>query len=245
MRETWLVNQLGDNNVVDLSQESAGRIVEKGDGHDDITGTNGDDEIKAGFGDDIIRLGGASDNGGADEIIFTVSEGGVAVDGGDKIISFKRGEDKLTFQSGDGVARTLHQFLQSADGPNGVPLTADDWFILVPMIDQVSGVGVISGVSLHFRSSGRVHDGTQFASNRLRIEFQTPMSVDAFLQAIGGIENFDLESLAVKDVSVLPMILGENSLAYEHAGAPILQAVGRVAATLSEQTRGRLHRHHF
>ena len=101
-REGFEDNTPAEDNLIDRSGEIVPQKIEAGDGSDIITGGRKDDQIDGGAGDDEIKLTRTVNNveevdAGADEVLYEFGYDGVGIDGGDEIVGFKRGQDKLTF----------------------------------------------------------------------------------------------------------------------------------------------------
>ncbi len=214
--------------IVDLSSQSEAKIIATGDGGDEIIGSQGDDEIDPGRGDDVVQLG---QQDGRDEVMYRVSASGVAVDGGDTIKNFKRGQDKLALQMDDGGFETIDGFLSKAMGADNTPLSPDDLFILKPMMESGDDGLSVMGVGFHFRASGTYDGGVKLSANQLRVEFAEALSVADFFAAIGGAQNFDMARLAVKDAAQAGDLFGVNGLAFHVDGKPIID-LSDSAATL-------------
>jgi Ca2+-binding RTX toxin-like protein len=207
------------NNIVDLSDETEGKVIQTGDGHDTIIGSQGEDEIEAGRGDDFVDLGDSQSENGADEVIYRFDSSGQAVDGGDIIKNFHRGEDRFTFINVDSAAQTLQSFLRDAAGPDGIALTGDDLFTVSPaLLRDEQGVVWVTGLLFRFKEGGTFDSGTRLAASQITLSFQSPMTTDGFFEAIGGITNFDAARLAVRDLTQITNLLGEQGLALETEG---------------------------
>ncbi len=224
--------------VVDLSSEPEARIIATGDGGDDITGSQADDEINPGLGDDVVRLG--QQGGGADKVVYRVSSTGVAVDGGDTIKNFKRGQDKLELQMDDGRFETIDGFLSKAAGTDDTPLSHDDLVVLKPMMESGDEGMMVRGMRFHFRSSGTYDGGTKLSGSKLKIEFDEALSVAAFFEAIGGSQNFDMARLAVKDAALAGDLFGLEGLSVSSAVRPLISLPQGGAGVMRENLDGQI-----
>ena len=212
-----------EDNLIDLSGEAAPQKIEAGDGSDIITGGDGNDQIDGGAGDDEIILtrtvGDVEEDAGADEVLYTFSYDGVGIDGGDEIVGFKRGQDKLTFVV-DRNFDSLTEFLQSLNGADGKDLTDDDAFIVTMVWGlDTDGAFYFDGVLLHFK------EGTSFGGGRIfspvvQITFDERLGLHDLIEILGGAENvannFDGGLTAFKNLDeVLPRLFGEGSIGFK------------------------------
>ena len=62
-------------------------------------------------------------------------------------------------------------------------------------------------MTLKFRQ-GLVHENGRLSLPLVTISFDAPLSLIDFVTTIGGIDNFDLETLALKNISLLADLLG-------------------------------------
>ncbi len=187
-----------NDNRIDLSSETEGKIVDAGDGKDTIIGGQGNDQITGGLGDDEIDLGA---DGGSDEVVYELGTGShwTGKDGGDTVKNFKRGQDKLTLKVGasETTYTTLEKFLLGADGADDTPLTGDDQFIVTPDWVKDGGAFYVTGITFHFREAG-TYGTHKIASGLFKIEFAERMPWNDFVITIGGASNFDAGQGAIK-----------------------------------------------
>ena len=202
-----------EGEVLDFSARQAPLVVEAGDGSDTIKLGSGDDVVTPGPGNDKVDLSA----GGKDEVRVVVSLTGTLVDGGDIITGFTVKEDVLHFvpRIGDEGMSAI-DFLQAAKGPNGIAMDFDDILVVSPaLVYDEARVGSVTGVDFHFASSSTFADGMGLGSGVMRIEFATPMSPDAFLEAIGGIENFHSGRFSIIDLTIaIPGLFGAGGFVY-------------------------------
>ena len=210
------------DNTVDFSDVDVPQKIGAGEGSDDITGGQKDDQIDGGAGDDeIILSSNAEEDAGADEVLYEFGYDGVGIDGGDEIVGFKRGQDKVTFVVQDSRQfANLEEFLGSLKGVDDEDLTADDAFIATMMwgLDE-NGVFYFDGVLLHFK------DATSFGGGRVsspvvQITFDERLDFDDLVEILGGAEkaadNFDFTHAAFKNLDeVLPRLFGEGSIGFK------------------------------
>ena len=181
-----------------------------------------DDQIDGGAGDDEIKLtrtvNNVEEDAGADEVLYTFGYDGVGIDGGDEIVGFKRGQDKVTFVVQDSRQfANLEEFLGSLKGVDDEDLTADDAFIATMMwgLDE-NGVFYFDGVLLHFKE-GTFFGGGRISSPVVSITFDERLDFDDLVEILGGAENvannFDGGLTAFKNLDeVLPRLFGESSI---------------------------------
>ena len=206
-----------EDNLIDRSGEIVPQKIGAGEGSDDITGGQKDDQIDGGAGDDeIILSSNAEEDAGADEVLYTFGYDGVGIDGGDEIVGFKRGQDKLTFVI-EGNFNSLTAFLKSLNGDDETDLTADDAFIVTMQWGTNSdGAFYFDGVLLHFK------DGTSFSGGRVSsplvtVTFDQRLDLNDLVEILGGAEkaadNFDFTHAAFENLDeVLPRLFGEGSI---------------------------------
>ena len=210
------------DNTVDFSEVDVPQKIEAGDGSDIITGGDGNDQIDGAAGDDEIKLtrtvNNVEEDAGADEVLYTFGYDGVGIDGGDEIVGFKRGQDKVTFVVQDSRQfANLEEFLGSLKGVDDEDLTADDAFIATLMwgLDE-NGVFYFDGVLLHFKE-GTSFGGGRVSSPVVQITFDQRLDFDDLVEILGGAEkaadNFDFTHAAFKNLDeVLPRLFGESSI---------------------------------
>ncbi len=242
IREDTTVVNKDEANTVNAENEAEAQNIETGDGQDDIADGQGNDRIEGGLGDDTITLG---DDRRGDEIIFRFGANGVAVDGGDKINNFKRGEDKLVFTEAteDSTDATdIDEFFTSvrngdaASARVGASYTTgdlqEDLFILTPNFElDDNGVFFITGITFNFRDVGLFDSNTKLAGGLLSLTFNTPLTWDAF-SAIVGADSIDFNVFAFKDPATITTLLGEDS--FEFRPYAEQDAVGVVTITHAE-----------
>ena len=222
-REVFEDNTPAEDNLIDRSSEIVPQKIEAGDGSDTITGGDGNDQIDGGAGDDEIKLtrtvGDVEEDAGADEVLYTFGYDGVGIDGGDEIVGFKRGQDKLTFVV-DRNFDSLTEFLQSLNGADDEDLTDDDAFIVTMVWGlDTDGAFYFDGVLLHFK------EGTSFGGGRIfspvvQITFDERLGLHDLIEILGGAENvannFDGGLTAFKNLDeVLPRLFGEGSIGFK------------------------------
>ena len=226
-----------EDNGLDGSAETVPQQIEAGDGSDIITGGEANDYIDGGAGDDEITLT-RDDNGeqvdaGADEVRYTFSYDGVGIDGGDEIVGFKRGQDKLKFIVSVERAdiTTLTEFLGSLNGADGDDLTADDAFIVTMRWGtDAAGDFYFDGVSLHFKDAS-AFGGGRISSPLVQITFDERLGLDDLVDILGGednlSQNFDFTHAAFKNFAdVLPRLFGdENSIDFIILRPPVITPV--------------------
>ena len=217
-----------EDNTIDQSSETTPQKIEAGDGSDIITGGQKDDQIDGGAGDDEIKLtrtvGDVEEDAGADEVLYTFGYDGVGIDGGDEIVGFKRGQDKLTFVV-DRNFDSLTAFLESLNGADDEDLTDDDAFIVTMVWGlDTDGAFYFDGVLLHFK------EGTSFGGGRIfspvvQITFDERLGLHDLIEILGGAENiannFDGDLTAFKNLDeVLPRLFGEGSIGFKVVAPP-------------------------
>ena len=211
------------DNMIDRSGEAAPQKIEAGDGSDDITGSRRDDQMDGGAGDDEIKLtrtvNNAEEDAGVDEVLYAFDYDGVGIDGGDEIVGFKRGQDKLTFVINRDF-NNLTAFLKSLNGDDQTDLTADDAFIVTMQWGTDSdGDFYFDGVLLHFKDVLAFGDG-RVSSPVVQITFDEQLDFDDLVGILGGkdkvAENFDFTHAAFKNLDeVLPRLFGEGSIGFK------------------------------
>ena len=224
-REVFEDNTPAEDNLIDRSSEIIPQKIEAGDGSDIITGGQKDDQIDGGAGDDEIiltrRVGDVDEDAGADEVLYEFGYDGVGIDGGDEIIGFKRGQDKLTFVV-DRNFDSLTTFLQSLNGGDGVDLTADDAFVVTMQwgTDE-DGEFYFDSVLLHFKDAS-VFGGGRVSSPLVTVTFDERLDFDDLVEILGGAgnaDNFDFTHAAFKNLDeVLPRLFGEGSIGFDSSG---------------------------
>ena len=216
------------DNTVDFSDVDVPQKIEAGDGSDIITGGQKDDQIDGGAGDDEIKLtrttvNNAEEDAGADEVLYAFDYDGVGIDGGDEIVGFKRGQDKLTFV----IERnfdSLTAFLESLNGADGEDLTADDAFVVTMQWGtDTNGEFYFDSVSLHFKDAS-AFGGGRVSSPLVQITFDERLDFDDLVEILGGedkvADNLDFTHAAFKNLDeVLPRLFGEGSIGFK-GGAP-------------------------
>ena len=214
-----------EDNLIDLSIEIVPQKIEAGDGSDTIAGGQKDDQIDGGAGDDEIKLTRTVNNveevdAGADEVLYEFGYDGVGIDGGDEIVGFKRGQDKLTFVI-DRNFDSLTAFLESLNGADETDLTADDAFIVTMMwgLDAARGAFYFDSVLLHFKDVSAFGVG-RVSSPLVTVTFDERLDFDGLVEILGGAENiannFDFTHAAFKNLDeVLPRLFGEGSIGFK------------------------------
>ena len=212
-----------EDNTIDQSSETTPQKIEAGDGSDIITGGTSDDQIDGGAGDDEIKLtrtvGDVEEDAGADEVLYTFGYDGVGIDGGDEIVGFKRGQDKLTFVV-DRNFNSLTEFLESLSGADETDLTADDAFIVTMQWGlETDGTFYFDSVLLHFKDAS-AFGGGRVSSPLVTVTFDESLGLDDLIEILGGAENvannFDGGLAAFKNLDeVLPRLFGEGSIGFK------------------------------
>ena len=211
------------DNTVDFSDVDVPQKIEAGDGSDIITGGQKDDQIDGGAGDDEIKLtrtvNNAEEDAGADEVLYAFDYDGVGIDGGDEIVGFKRGQDKLTFVI-EGNFNSLTAFLESLNGADDADLNADDAFIVTMQwgTDE-AGAFYFDSVSLHFKDAS-AFGGGRVSSPLVQITFDERLDFDDLVEILGGedkvADNLDFTHAAFKNLDeVLPRLFGEGSIDFK------------------------------
>ena len=221
-------------NSVDHSGSGGNLVIDTGDYGDQIKAAQGSDFITGGLGDDTINLDPRAGNEtGQDTVVYNFGSGSIftATDGGDDITGFKRGEDifLLKTESDNPELATLDGLLSYVGGPNKIS-SHDDVLIVTPNYEYVSdGSGghifFLTGITLHFEDAG-IYGNGYLAKGRVSITFDERLDWADFLSLIeidngdGTVrENFNYGRGIIRDISVLPNLMGEGSLAYEREGA--------------------------
>ena len=218
-----------EDNLIDLSIEIVPQKIEAGDGSDTIAGGQKDDQIDGGAGDDEIKLtrtvNNVEEDAGGDEVLYEFDYDGVGIDGGDEIVGFKRGQDKLTFII-DRNFDSLTAFLQSLNGADDEDLTADDAFVVTMMwgLDAARGAFYFDSVLLHFKDVS-AFGGGRVSSPLVTVTFDERLDFDGLVEILGGAENiannFDFTHAAFKNLDeVLPRLFGEGSIGFKVVAPP-------------------------
>ena len=215
-----------EDNTINRSGETAPQKIEAGEGSDIITGGTSDDQIDGGAGDDEIKLtltvNNAEEDAGVDEVLYTFDYDGIGIDGGDEIVGFKRGQDKLTFVV-ERSFNSLTEFLESLNGADGEDLTADDAFV-VTMQWGTDGDGAFyfDSVLLHFKDAS-AFGGGRVSSPLVTVTFDERLGLDDLVEILGGegnTDNFDFTHAAFENLDeVLPRLFGDGSIGFK-GGAP-------------------------
>ena len=211
-----------EDNLIDRSGEIVPQKIGAGEGSDDITGGQKDDQIDGGAGDDeIILSSNAEEDAGADEVLYEFGYDGVGIDGGDEIVGFKRGQDKVTFVVQDiRQFANLEEFLGSLKGDDNADLTADDAFVVTMQWGtDTNGEFYFDSVLLHFK------DATSFGGGRVSsplvtVTFDQRLDFVDLTEILGGADkvaaNFDFTHAAFKNLDeVLPRLFGEGSIGFK------------------------------
>ena len=221
-REVFENAASAQDNTADFSDVDVPQKIEAGDGSDIITGGTGNDQIDGGAGDDEIILtrtvNNVEEDAGADEVLYMFGYDGVGIDGGDEIVGFKRGQDKVTFVVQDSRQfANLEEFLGSLKGADDLDLTANDAFIVTMQwgTDE-AGAFYFDGVLLHFKDAS-VFGGGRVSSPLVQITFDQRLDLNDLIDILGGAEkaadNFDFTHAAFKNLDeVLPRLFGESSI---------------------------------
>ena len=222
------------SNNADYSTNGGNLVIDTGDFNDQIRAARGSDFITGGLGDDAINLDSGDGGGsGQDTVVYNFGSGSIftATDGGDDITGFKRGEDIFLLKtvSDNPELATLDGLFSYVSGPNKGS-SHDDLMIVRPNYEYESdGSGglnfFLTGIEFHFEDGG-VYGNGYLAQGRVSITFDERLTWNEFLSLIeidngdGGIDgNFDHYRGIIRDLSTLPNLMGEGSLAYERQGA--------------------------
>ncbi len=216
MRETYQLpvgeDEDGDN-TVDLSGETAPQKVETGEGEDEITDSAGNDRINAGRDDDMVDLG----TGGADEVIYEFEksdDGYIALDGGDDITNFRRGEDRLVF--GDSQDTT---FLDDVN---------DKYKVMVNWGQNADGDWLVEGLYFLFADAVYSSSGS-IAGSMVSLTFSNPIPADEFLTLVdNGGPNDGYENGLITTADALRAVLGVDSI-----GSPISLPEANIAPVIA------------
>ena len=217
-------------NDLDYSENEGSLVIDTGDYGDQITAAQGSDFITGGLGDDTINLDPVEGREtGQDTVVYNFGSGSVftATDGGDDITGFKRGEDifLLKTESDNPELATLDGLFSYVSGPNKGS-SHDDLMIVRPNYEyEPDGDGgyifFLTGITLHFEDAG-VYGNGYLAQGHVSITFDERLPWEEFLSLIeidngnGSIDgNFDHRRGIIRDLSTLPNLMGEGSLAYE------------------------------
>ncbi len=219
VRETY---QLPDDqgteagNNVDLSTETTPQTVETGEGEDEIIDSKGNDRIDAGRDDDMIDLG----TGGADEVIYEFEksdDGYIALDGGDDIINFRRGEDRLVFNDAQDTS-----FIDDVN---------DKYKVMVNWGTDANGGWVVEGLYFLFVDAVYSSSGS-IANSMVSLTFSNPIPADEFLILVDNDgPNDGYENGLITTADALRAVLGVDSIA-----PTIKNAVPIVANPINDQT---------
>ena len=217
-------------NDLDYSENEGSLVIDTGDYGDQITAAQGSDFITGGLGDDTINLDPVEGREtGQDTVVYNFGSGSVftATDGGDDITGFKRGEDifLLKTESDNPELATLDGLFSYVSGPNKGS-SHDDLMIVRPNYEyEPDGSGglnfFLTGIEFHFEDGG-VYGNGYLAQGHVSITFDERLPWEEFLSLIeidngnGSIDgNFDHRRGIIRDLSTLPNLMGEGSLAYE------------------------------
>ena len=175
-----------EDNMEDLSSETAPQKIDAEGGNDTITGGAGDDQIDGGLGDDTIDGGGGND----------VIDGG---DGSDSITG-GAGDDTIDGGAGDDDITLTH------DGEDGD--TVDFSSNEVVYTFGYDGVGIDGGDAI--RGFKRGQDKLKLVVNSDRSDIST---LTEFLQSLEGADG---EALTDDDAFIVTMVWGfdENGVFY-------------------------------
>ena len=198
---------LEQDNQLDHSTVTASQEINTGRGEDTIKPGSGDDRIKAGRDDDSIDLS----IGGADEVYYdyqSASTGYVALDGGDDITGFKRGEDRLIFGS-----TKEDEFWRYVN---------DKYKVMVTFEQTQTSTWQVTGLEFIFTDAVYATSGA-LASGVLSLKFATPISWTDFqtlVQEGTAQDGFDNNTGLITTPEALAAVLGHNSIAPQTTGTP-------------------------
>ena len=225
----------GSETTINLAHISADSLIKTGNGKDNITASKGSDEIYASGGDDVITLDDNltdNDTGGEDTVIYNFLGKSVFVaqDGGDKIIGFRRGEDILNFQAitDDPRIQTMDGFFDHLKGSDKSS-NQDDLLMIAPhfsietLADGTTSFSV-NGIQFHFQGTTD-YDTGGIAGGHISLFFDEALSWAEFIKLIsistdqGSKDtNYDYGRSIIKDISVLPNLLGDGSFVFKSLG---------------------------
>ena len=244
-------------NNVDYSEDTRNLVIDTGDYADQIRGSQGSDFITGGLANDTINLDSGDGNGsGQDTVVYNFGSGSIstAIDGGDVITGFRRGEDifLLKTESDNPELATLDGLLSYASGSDRES-SRDDFITVSPNYvfgpeDGGNNIVVtgITGITFHFHDAG-IYGNGYLASGYVSITFDEQLDWADFLSLIeidngNGIvdENFNYGRGLIRDVSALPNLMGEGSLAYERQGAVLPIEIAPSGVKSVEETPGTL-----
>ena len=245
------------SNNVDYSEDTRNLVIDTGDYADQIRGSQGSDFITGGLANDTINLDSGDGNGsGQDTVVYNFGSGSIstAIDGGDVITGFRRGEDifLLKTESDNPELATLDGLLSYVSGSDRES-SHDDFITVTPNFvfgpeDGGNNIVVtgITGITFHFHDAG-IYGGRYLASAFVSITFDEQLDWADFLSLIeiddgNGIvdENFNYRRGVIRDVSALPNLMGEGSLAYERQGAVLPIEIAPSGVKSVEETPGTL-----
>ena len=245
-------------NNVDYSEDTRNLVIDTGDYADQIRGSQGSDFITGGLANDTINLDSGDGNGsGQDTVVYNFGSGSIstAIDGGDVITGFRRGEDifLLKTESDNPELATLDGLLSYVSGSDRES-SHDDFITVTPNFvfgpeDGGNNIVVtgITGITFHFHDAGIYGGGYLLASGFVSITFDEQLDWADFLSLIeidngnGTVdENFNYGRGLIRDVSALPNLMGEGSLAYERQGAVLPIEIAPSGVKSVEETPGTL-----
>ena len=183
----------GDSDI-DVAARGASRTPTDYRGKE-VFGSNGNNRIHDGHGNDIIHGRGGDDmiilnatHKDQNQIIYRIGNQ-LAIDGGDTIIDFMRGADRLVLALDDTTATraitdnaNLIQYLKGDMADN----QSDDQFLvkLDMVIDPETGAVLVEGLSLHFKDSV-LYDGGRKSVPVMTLKFS---EASELREIIGGDE---------------------------------------------------------
>ena len=237
-------------NTIDFSDsahDSKNLIIDAGDDGDHITGAGGSDVITGGLGNDTIILDKDTTDGdseGKDTVVYNFSSGRYfsAADGGDVIHGFKRGEDVFLLKtvSNEPALQTLNGFLEHVAGQDKSSILDDLLYVAVEFSVENSDF-FATGVTFHFPDAG-LFSGGRLANGFVSIYFDEKlpwadfMSLIEITDPVSGAKdvNFAYGNRVIKDLTVLPKVFGEGSLAYEVSAPPAVDNPATAIAISNE-----------
>ena len=183
----------GDSDI-DVAARGASRTPTDYRGKE-VFGSNGNNRIHDGHGNDIIHGRGGDDmiilnatHKDQNQIIYRIGNQ-LAIDGGDTIIDFMRGADRLVLMLDDTAATrtitdnaSLIQYLKGDMADN----QSDDQFLvkLDMALDPETGAVLVEGLSLHFKDSV-LYDGGRKSVPVMTLKFS---EASELREIIGGDE---------------------------------------------------------
>lgn len=203
-----LVITPAQDNVIDLSTQTTPKKIETEAGKDIIKPGLGNDCINPGRDDDKVDLS----IGGADEVHYEYQKteiGYIALDGGDDITDFKRGDDKLVFGSA-----------KDDDFINYVNIKYE---VMVDVAQNEANIWQVTGLYFIFADAVFTNNGA-LASGILSLTFATPLELDDFQTLVSDntpFDGFDNLTGLITTPEALAAVLGHDSIGTETTGTSL------------------------